>query len=122
MAFADYFYEFKKKFDGTDVSDITEHLAYQFNLEGEETGGIFYVEVKEGVLHIEPYEYYDRDAAFTCTPDILDQIIAGKLDAVDAFSAQQLKVDGDLEKALRLKELIAKKSEQAAKGGKKTKK
>ncbi|MCM1091902.1 MAG: SCP2 sterol-binding domain-containing protein [Butyrivibrio sp.] len=122
MAFADYFYEFKKKFDGTDVSDIKEHLAYQFNLEGEETGGSFYVEVKEGVLHIEPYEYYDRDAAFTCTPDILDQIIAGKLDAVDAFSAQQLKVDGDLEKALRLKELIAKKAEQAAKGAKKTKK
>ena len=30
---------------GADVSDIREHLAYQFNVIGEESG-IFYVEVK----------------------------------------------------------------------------
>ena len=47
-----------------DVSDIQEHLAYQFNITGE-AEGIFYAEVKEGKLYVEPYEYFDRDAMFT---------------------------------------------------------
>ena len=88
------------------VSDIHEHLAFQFNIEDGEAGGIFYVEVKDGVLHVEPYEYYDRDAMFTCAPDVLLKIADGELDPVEAFTEQELRVEGDLEKALRLKELI----------------
>lgn len=121
MTYADFFYEFKQKFDGTDVSDITEHLAYQFNIEDEEAGGVFYVEVKEGKLYIEPYEYYDRDAAFTCKPKVLNRIIAGELDPVAAFTAQKLKVEGNFDKALRLKEVIEKKLQSAGESGKKKK-
>lgn len=106
MTYADLFYEMKKKFMGADVSDIREHLAFQFNIEDGEAGGIFYVEVKDGVLHVEPYEYYDRDAMFTCAPDVLLKIADGELDPVEAFTEQELRVEGDLEKALRLKELI----------------
>lgn len=50
MTYADFFSEIKNKFMGADVSDIKEHLAYQFNIEDEEAGGIFYVEVKDGQL------------------------------------------------------------------------
>ena len=106
MTYADLFYEMKKKFMGADGSDIHEHLAFQFNIEDGEAGGIFYVEVKDGVLHVEPYEYYDRDAMFTCAPDVLLKIADGELDPVEAFTEQELRVEGDLEKALRLKELI----------------
>ena len=77
MTYAELFYEIKGKFMGADVSDIHEHLAYQFNIEDEEAGGSFYVEVKEGVLHVEPYEYYDRDARFICAPDVLLKIADG---------------------------------------------
>ena len=56
MTYADFFYEVKNKFMETDISDIKEHLAFQFNIEDEEAGGIFYVEAKEGELHVEPYE------------------------------------------------------------------
>ena len=106
MTYADFFYEIKNKFMGADVSDIKEHLAYQFNIEDEEAGGIFYVEVKDGKLFVEPYEYYDRDAMFTSTPDTLMKIAEGKLDPVLAFTVQKLKVEGNIEKALRLKEII----------------
>ena len=111
MTYADFFSEFKQKFEGTDVSDITEHLAYQFNIEDDQAGGAFYVEVKDGQLHIEPYEYYDRDAAFTCKPETLNKIIEGELDPVLAFSLRKLKVDGSLDKALRLKALVEKKKQ-----------
>ena len=95
----------KETFQDADVSGIKEHLAYQFNITGEGEG-IFYVEVKDGKLFIEPYEYLDRDAVFTCTADVLFKLISGKLDPVLAFTLKKLKVDGDLGKALKLKELI----------------
>lgn len=83
MTYADFFYEMKNRFMGTDVSDIHEHLAFQFNIEDEEAGGIFYVEVKDG-----------------------------KLDPIWAFTVQKLKVEGNIEKALRLKEIIDSKKKQ----------
>ncbi len=106
MTYADLFYEIKGKFMGADVSDIHEHLAFQFDIEDEEAGGAFYVEVKDGVLYVEPYEYYDRDAKFICAPDVLFRIADGELDPVAAFTEQKLKVEGSIVKALRLKEII----------------
>ncbi len=106
MTYADLFYEFKGKFMGADVSDIKEHLAFQFNIEDEQAGGAFYVEVKDGTLYVEPYEYYDRDAIFICAPDVLFATADGKMDPVAAFTAQKLRVEGSIEKALRLKEII----------------
>ena len=43
MTYADIFSELKRRFMEADVSDIQEHLAYQFNIIGEGSG-IFYVE------------------------------------------------------------------------------
>lgn len=109
MTYAEFFSEIRNKFIGADVSDIQEHLAYQFNIEDEEAGGIFYAEVKEGQLYVEPYEYYDRDAIFIATPDVLMQIAEGKLDPVHAHLEHQLRVEGNVDKALKLKDIIEKK-------------
>ena len=92
-------------FMGADVSDIQEHLAYQFNITGE-ASGIFYVEVKDGKLHVEPYEYFDRDAMFTGSAETFMKIAEGKLDPVAAVGLLKLKVEGNIDKALRFKELI----------------
>lgn len=115
MTYAEFFYEIKGRFMGADLSDITEHLAFQFNIEDEEAGGIFYVEVKDGELSVEPYEYYDRDAMFTATPDIFLKIAEGKMDPVWAFTVQKLKVEGNIDKALRLKDIIEIKQKQLKK-------
>lgn len=115
MIYAEFFYEIKNKFMGADLSDIREHLAFQFNIEDEEAGGIFYVEVKDGELSVEPYEYYDRDAMFTATPDVFLKIAEGKMDPVWAFTVQKLKVEGNIDKALRLKDIIEIKQKQLKK-------
>jgi putative sterol carrier protein len=112
MTYADFFAKIKGLFMEADVSDITEHLAYQFNITGE-AQGIFYVEVKEGELHVEPYEYYDRDAMFTASSQTLEKIAEGKLDPVAAFTVQKLKVEGNIDKALKLKDLIESKRKKA---------
>ena len=70
MTYADMFSKVKSMLVDADVSDINEHLAYQFNVTGE-AEGIFYAEVKDGQLSVEPYEYFDRDAMFTCSAETL---------------------------------------------------
>ena len=91
------------------------YLAYQFAIEDEEARGIFYVEVKDGKIFVEPYEYYDRDAMFISDPDPLMKIAEGKIDPVWAFTTQKLKVEGNLDKALRLKEIIEQKQKEIKK-------
>ena len=105
MTYEEIVAKVKDMFSDADVSGIGEHLAYQFNIEGEGEGA-FYVEVKDEELFIEPYEYFDRDATFICTSDVLFKMISGKLDPVAAFTVGKLKVEGDLGKALKLKEFI----------------
>ncbi|HIV23663.1 MAG TPA: SCP2 sterol-binding domain-containing protein [Candidatus Merdiplasma excrementigallinarum] len=105
MTYAEFFSKIRGEFMGADVSDIQEHLAYQFNIVGE-AEGIFYVEVKDGKLYVEPYEYFDRDVIFTSSAETLQKIADGKLDPVLAFTLQKLKVEGNIDKALRFKELV----------------
>lgn len=122
MTYTDLFYEIKGKFMGADVSDIHEHLAFEFDIEDEEAGGAFYVEVKDGQLFVEPYEYYDRDAMFICSPDTLIKIADGKLDPVWAFTNQKLRVEGNIDKALKLNEIIQMKKKALKKEEKEAKK
>ncbi len=105
MTYADMFAKVKGMLMDADVSDIQEHLAYQFNITGE-AEGIFYAEVKDGKLYVEPYEYFDRDAMFICTAETLFKLAEGKTDPVLAFTLGKLKVEGNIDKALKLKDLI----------------
>ena len=106
MTYADFFSEVKSKFMEADISDIKEQLSYKLNKKGE-ASGIFYVEAKDGKVYVEPYEYYDRDAMFTCEAETLKKIAEGKLDPIWAVTTQKLKVEGSIEKALKLKEIIS---------------
>lgn len=105
MTYEEVFQQFKDRFKDTDVSKIKEHLAYQFDITGEGAGS-FYAEVKNGELFIEPYEYYDRDSLFVCSAKTLFRIVDGKTDPIAAFTLGKLKVEGSVEKALKIKELI----------------
>ena len=60
------------------------------------------MEVKDGVLYVEPYEYFDRDVIFIATADVFLKIAAGKLDPVLAFTLKKLRVEGNFDKANEL--------------------
>ena len=94
--------------ESTDAGKVQEHVAFQFNIEGE-AAGAFYLEIKAGKASVEPYEYYDRDVLITCKAETLLKIVEGKLDPVLAFTVKKIKVEGDLGKALLLKEVVGKK-------------
>ncbi len=88
----------------TDVSNV-DFLAVQVNITGND-GGVFYVEVKDHKVSVEPYEYYDRNCAITMNMTDFNKLIDGKLDPVLAFTLGKLKVDGDIGKAVEFAKLI----------------
>lgn len=101
----------KDGYEQADASMVNEHIAIQFNVAGEAEGA-FYLEIADGQIHIEPYEYYDRDVLVTVSEENLISIFEGKLDFVDAFNAGDLAAEGNLIKALALKEVIEKNAGQ----------
>lgn len=105
MTFQEVFEEIKSMFMNADVSDIKERVAFQFNMTGEGSG-IFYAEIKDGKVTVEPYSYDDRDVQFTCSADTLLKIAKGKMNPITAFTFGKIKIDGALEKALVLQKLI----------------
>ena len=87
-----------------DAKEITGHLAIQFNVRGEGEGA-FYLEVSEGKVDIQPYEYYDRNAIITVASDVLIDMLDGKLGIDEAYNDNKLQVEGDLGAALLLKKI-----------------
>lgn len=105
MTFQEILARVKESFRNADTQAIPGRLAIQFNLTGE-NGGVFYAEVKEHILSIEPYEYHDRDVALNISTDDFLKVLDRKLDPVFAFTVGKLKVDGDIGKALEINKLL----------------
>lgn len=78
------------------VSKMVGHLAFQFNVEGAAEGS-FYIEIDDGKINVEPYEYYDRDVVIIATADVIMQMIEGKLQPRVAYTNEMIKVYGDME-------------------------
>ena len=87
-----------------DVSN-KDFLAVQVNITGKDSG-VFYVEVKDHRINVEPYEYNDRNCAVTISMTDFNKMLDGKLDPVLAFTTKKLKVDGDVGKALEFSKLL----------------
>ncbi len=92
----------RDKFLPLDVSSVSGVRAFQINIEGRSTNGIFYIEIKDGKVHVEPYEYYDRNAIIHVNPTNFIKLINGKLDPVNAFTTGKISVEGDTNAALEL--------------------
>ena len=92
-----------------DASAVADHVAVQFNVTGEGEGAL-YLEVTDGKVDIQPYEYYDRDAIVTTNASALVDIATGRLNISEAYNKGILYVDGDLHKASLLEKIVLKKA------------
>lgn len=117
MTYEEIFRTAKNEFLKRDVSSFKQHLAVQIDIVGEGEGA-FYVELKDGSLSVEPYEYYDHHVKLIATGEDFLKISDGSLNAVAAYTTGKLRIDGDLGKALELQQII----ESVKKTEKKTRK
>ena len=96
----------KAKFADVDASAVDGIVALQINLEGKNVNGIFYIEVKDHNVNVEPYEYYDRHAIVTVNPTNLLKLLDGKLDPIEAYTKGKVTVDGDVNAVLTVINLV----------------
>ena len=108
MTFVEAFDKVKAAIADADASVIEGHLAIQVNLSDEDAHGICYIEVKDGQLFVEPYDYYDRDAIITVTSKDLVRVMSGRLGFEKAIENGVIAVEGNLDAALELKKLCKK--------------
>lgn len=95
-----------------------EHIAVQFNIIGEGEG-IFYVETKDKLLDVQPYEYYDRDVLVMADANTILRIIEGNEYLADLFIVE--KAYGDPLKA-RFFDQMKKKGTRGRKKGTRSRK
>lgn len=107
MTYEELVAKLKSNFEGMDAGKIKEHVAIQFNVAGEAEGAL-YMEISDGRIMIEPYEYYDRDILVFVETDALLAIAEGECTIYDAFKEGKFYAEGNLGKA-ELLDAISKK-------------
>ena len=88
----------KEKLKKTVSKKSTENTAVEFNVYGEGEGA-FYIEIKDGKVSLEPYEYYDRDAKIIITANELIKIINREKTPEESFGEGAFTIVGNIDKA-----------------------
>ncbi|MCL2013973.1 MAG: SCP2 sterol-binding domain-containing protein [Oscillospiraceae bacterium] len=96
--------ELKEKTAAFDGASYKGFLALQITL--KDLNEVFYIEIKGGKLSIEPYEYNDRQANMIISSKDFVKLINGKLNSVIAFTTGKLKIEGDIQSAKELANIL----------------
>ena len=111
MTYEEIVEKVREAYSNAEASSVNEHAAIQFNIQGEGEGA-FYLEIKEGKIVVQPFEYFDRDATVFTSATTLQEIAENKLDVVEAFTTGKLHIEGNLGKAALLQNVTFKAPEQ----------
>ena len=85
-----------------DAGKIGENIAVQYDVTGEGEGAL-YMEIKDGKIVVEPFEYIDHDIKVTASADDVLALTSGKIKYTDMLSDGRAYGDGI--KASKLDEL-----------------
>ncbi|MGN1403338.1 MAG: hypothetical protein ACI4XB_03345 [Ruminococcus sp.] len=99
MTFEEMFQQAKSALTKASAAKVTEHIAVQFNVTGEGEG-IFYAEINNGLLAVEPYDYRDNDAILTADS-------AALLAALKNADTAKLNLEGNGEKIDAFRSVLA---------------
>ena len=94
----------RNTYENADARAIWNHIALQVNIVGEGSG-IFYVEIAERAVTVEPYDYYDRDGLITASGDVILAIANGKTTFKEEYEKGTLRLEGNMEKLQELRKL-----------------
>ena len=108
MTFIEAYEKIKAAMEKSNPAEVDGHLAIQVNINDEDAQGIMYIEVKDGSLYVEPYDYVDNDAVLTASYKDVVRVMGGRLGYDKAIANGVFTVEGNLEKAEELKKLVVK--------------
>ena len=83
------------------VSGLNGHVAIQIEVT-EDGCGIFYAEITDGVLNVQPYDYRDNTAAVTLPHSTLFALLRRETTLPEAVAQEKAFVQGCMESAAKL--------------------
>lgn len=104
MTYEEIVYKVREGFENADARAIFVHVAIQVNIVGEGSGA-FYIEIANRGIVVEPYDYHDRDGLITADGATLAEIADGKLTLQEAVETGRMKIEGNPEKLVLLKNI-----------------
>ncbi len=104
MTYQEIVEKVREHYRDADAEMIQGHLAVQFNITGEGHGA-FYLEVKDSKIRIEPYEYYNRNAAINISATTLFKILNKETTYETELNHFRIAVEGDIGAVLVLKDI-----------------
>ncbi|MCR5674800.1 MAG: SCP2 sterol-binding domain-containing protein [Lachnospiraceae bacterium] len=107
MTYEEIVAKVKKHFQSYKPAGADDRAAIQIDVTGEGEGA-FYVEIADGKIAVEPYEYYEHDIKIVADADALMEIVDGKTDIINANLTGRIHAEGDLSKAEVITGLVKK--------------
>ena len=101
MTFFEMFDAAKAGLKNADVSGLNGHIAIQIEVT-EDGCGIFYAEITDGVLNVQPYDYRDNTVAVTLPHSTLFALLRRETTLPEAVAQEKAFVQGCMESAAQL--------------------
>ena len=101
MTFFEMFDAAKAGFANANVSGLNGHVAIQIEVT-EDGCGIFYAEITDGVLNVQPYDYRDNTATVTLPHSTLFALLRRETTLPEAVAQEKAFVQGCMESAAKL--------------------
>lgn len=106
MKFDEIYNEVKTILESHDYSSFGFGLySYEFDITGEGEGK-FYLEVRDGTVKIQPFDYRSSTCTMMINSKYLLRILRHQLTPTAAYSTGRLKIKGDVSAAFRLVDTI----------------
>ncbi|MCI5911035.1 MAG: SCP2 sterol-binding domain-containing protein [Oscillospiraceae bacterium] len=78
MSYQESFEKIKKLAESLKAADVNGHYAFQFDITGEDEGS-FYVEINDGKVICEPYDYKDNNAVISASSEEIIKYFNGEI-------------------------------------------
>jgi putative sterol carrier protein len=102
MNFEEIYNRLKSIFESNDYSNFGSGLySYEFDITGDGEGK-FYIEIRDGHIEIQPYDYRNSSCVFIVNSKYINQLLKKQLAPTAAYSTGRLKIKGDVSAAFRL--------------------
>ena len=101
MTYHEIYESVKKSLAKAKAEVVDGNVAFECDIVGEGEGK-FYIQVKDGSVYVEPYDYKDCDARLIADAETFIEMASGKLSPEAAYVSEpkRLYIDGDVGKAL----------------------
>lgn len=103
LTISELFEELPSRLRTEEAAGLERTLQWQLT---DLDSGVWAVEIKDGQARLIPGGVADPDTTFTTTSDIWLAVAEGRQDAMRAFMAGKMKVEGDMTLALKVPELF----------------